>query len=735
MSALTPDLESAITFLDLLRSGGPWVLTAITPDGPTTTETFYKGEAAARWIERENATRNIYVMAAEATGALRKKATKDDVARTRHLWADIDSGGDLTSRLNGHVPPPTMIVASGGGLNVWWGLTSAIEDRIEIEARNRWLSDNLEADHCWNADRILRLPGTINWPNAKKKRDGRTPILARCVEYHPDRVYDRNDFGRSEAAEAKEGKGADLGDDIQLLTLEDLPAEVRRKLPAAARRLICEGPQPDEYRGDRSKAVYAVTCALVRVDASDTQIAGLLLNPELPIHAHVRDQKGHGPRAYVVRQIERARERVAEDAAEAEADPVPAAAEAQPWPEPLASEAYHGIVGQIVRMIEPETEADPAAILFQLLVAVGNMLGDSPFARVEADRHPPRMFVVQVGRTSKGRKGTSWGRVRSVIEAVDPTWAKTRIASGLSSGEGVIYEVRDPVEQEQTNKKGETETVIVDPGVTDKRLLLFEGEIAKALRSMERQGNTLSAVLRDAWDHGDLRTLIKNNPNRATGAHISLIGHITDDELRRYLDRTEMANGLANRLIFVCVQRSKILPRGGRPIDWTGIQFRLNLILARAPAGEIGRTNAAWEIWEEVYPALSSDRPGMLGAILGRAEAQVLRLALIYALLDGSAYIDTPHMLAALACWDYAEASARYIFGDTLGDPVADEILRALRERPEGMTRTDLMQHFARNLSSEQIGRALAVLARGNFAASMVEKATGRPTERWRATR
>ena len=96
MSALTPDLESAITFLDLLRSGGPWVLTAITPDGPTTTETFYKGEAAARWIERENATRNIYVMAAEATGALRKKATKDDVARTRHLWADIDSGGDLT---------------------------------------------------------------------------------------------------------------------------------------------------------------------------------------------------------------------------------------------------------------------------------------------------------------------------------------------------------------------------------------------------------------------------------------------------------------------------------------------------------------------------------------------------------------------------------------------------------------------------------------------------------------
>jgi hypothetical protein len=320
-----------------------------------------------------------------------------------------------------------------------------------------------------------------------------------------------------------------------------------------------------------------------------------------------------------------------------------------------------------------------------------------------------------------------------------PTWAGNRIASGLSSGEGVIYEVRDPVTgQEKDKKSGETNEVVTDPGVTDKRLLLFESEFAKALRNMERQGNILSAVLRDAWDHGNLRTLIKNNANRATGAHVSLVGHITDDELRRYLDRTEMANGLANRLIFVCVRRSKSLPRGGRPIDWSNIEHRLRMLLGRARTGEIGRTEAAWNIWETVYPDLSAERPGMLGAILGRAEAQVLRLSLVYALLDGSAVIDEPHMLAALACWDYAEASARYIFGDALGDPDADEILRALRERPEGMTRTDLMHHFGRNLSSERIGRALSVLSRGGFVArGDVEKTgeRGRPTERWRAMR
>jgi hypothetical protein len=214
-----------------------------------------------------------------------------------------------------------------------------------------------------------------------------------------------------------------------------------------------------------------------------------------------------------------------------------------------------------------------------------------------------------------------------------------------------------------------------------------------------------------------------------------LIAHITDEELRRHLDRTEIANGLANRLVFVCVQRSKLLPRGGRPIDWTPIERRLRETLAGAPTGEIGRTDAAWEIWEKLYPALSADRPGLLGAVLGRAEAQVLRLALVYALLDRSAFIDTPHLLAALACWDHAEASARFVFGDALGDPVADEILRALRDRPGGMTRTELMHHFGRNLGSEQIGRALAVLARGNFVASETIRTGGRPAERWRAGR
>ena len=159
-----------------------------------------------------------------------------------HRW-QCDPG-----QLNGHAPPPIAIVASGGGLNVYWALAEPIRDKNEIEARNRWIAKQLGADACWNCDRILRVPGTINWPNKRKLGQGRVPVMARCIEHHPERIGDNDDFGRIEASadgtEAKEGGRIEIDDDTPLLTLDDLPAEVREKLPAWARRLIHEGPSP-----------------------------------------------------------------------------------------------------------------------------------------------------------------------------------------------------------------------------------------------------------------------------------------------------------------------------------------------------------------------------------------------------------------------------------------------------------------------------------------------------------
>ena len=108
---------------------------------------------------------------------------------------------------------------------------------------------------------------------------------------------------------------------------------------------------------------------------------------------------------------------------------------------------------------------------------------------------------------------------------------------------------------------------------------------------------------------------------------------------------------------------------------------------------------------------------------------------MLYALADSCDFIRRPHLKAALALWDYSERSAAFVFGESLGDPTADELLRALRATPDGMTRTEIREHFGRNKSSGEIARALGVLARQGLASGEKEKrdGPGRPTERWYA--
>jgi hypothetical protein len=109
-----------------------------------------------------------------------------------------------------------------------------------------------------------------------------------------------------------------------------------------------------------------------------------------------------------------------------------------------------------------------------------------------------------------------------------------------------------------------------------------------------------------------------------------------------------------------------------------------------------------------------------------------VRLAMLYALLDQKTQIDIPHLMAALALWEYAEASARHVFGPSLGDPVADEILRAVRDAgQDGMTRTQIRDLFKRHGSAERIGSALALLERRRLVRRRSQETGGRPTEIW----
>lgn len=365
------------------------------------------------------------------------------------------------------------------------------------------------------------------------------------------------------------------------------------------------------------------------------------------------------------------------------------------WPAPPDQAAFRGLAGRVVQFVDPFTEADQVGVLGTFLTAFGCAVNAAPHARVGPERHPARLFVALIGRSSTSRKGSSWSPIREVMAIADREFVRGRIVSGLGSGEALIHAVRD----------GDGDK---DPGEPDKRALVFAPEFATILRVMGRQGSILSGIIKEAWDSGRLQNTVTSNPATATGAHVSIVAHSTADELARDLTDTDARSGFGNRFVYLAVRRSKLLPSppawDEAPVADLGNEISAALDDARCRVGLV-RDPEAEALWRTEYPMLTRDRFGLAGILTSRAEAQVLRLSLVYALLDGAPSIRLAHLEAALAVWDYAERSAQYIFGERTGDPIADTLLAEIQYGR--MTRTEIRDLFGRHLTRSRIEATL----------------------------
>ena len=325
---------------------------------------------------------------------------------------------------------------------------------------------------------------------------------------------------------------------------------------------------------------------------------------------------------------------------------------------------------------------------------------------------------------------------RHIVFTSDRGGSRDLYVVGTSSGRVARLSETPRREIDPDSSWGNGDIALVEDRKEGSDLLVLEPEFARVLRVMARQGNTLSAVLRQGWESGRLRIMTKNSPAQATGAHISLIAHITVEELQRELTDTESVNGFANRFGWLLVRRSKFLPEP-LPFEGEGVREvadRLAGCLDHArKVGEIRRTPEARALWARVYRDLSDARPGLAGAILARGEAIVLRLSALYALLDQRQEVDVAHLQAALELWAYCERSVDFIFGDAVGDPIADTIYRALTQNG-AMSRTQISELLGRHVSADRIAHALQTLVTAARARSYERETGGRPVEMWEAT-
>ena len=335
------------------------------------------------------------------------------------------------------------------------------------------------------------------------------------------------------------------------------------------------------------------------------------------------------------------------------------------WPEPMTEAAYHGVLGEIARAVAPLTEADPVAILGTLLVMFGASCGRNR-RLFQGSMQQANLSVLLVGETGfRGRKGTALDIGRAVFRLAYPDLDELWLV-GVASGEAI------------TGHLGRKEPEV--------RVLIVEPEFGRLLTIMNREGSTLSPVLRNAWDGTALGHARARDESLVSAHHVALLGHVTPTELRAKLTEVDTANGFANRILFLAVRRSRpvAFPTAPDAVVAPFVERLHKAIMEAQPPREYAFDDDAHDRWEAFYSELAiRPRLGLAGAVTGRHEAQVARLALVYALADRSSVIGVEHLDAAIAFAEYARRSAVWAFGDSTGNRHADVVARLLREHGE----------------------------------------------------
>ncbi|MFD7653992.1 DUF3987 domain-containing protein [Actinosynnema sp. NPDC059797] len=429
------------------------------------------------------------------------------------------------------------------------------------------------------------------------------------------------------------------------------------------------------------------------------------------------------------------------DAAEARAHAEVARARAE-LP-PLDPDIYECYLGEVVKQLADSTEGDPVGILASLICAAGVHMGQRPHIRAGDDPHPLLVWPLIVGRTGGGRKGASWSTPKRLLATTDPNFTSTNVRSGLTSGEGLaaVFADNDPDEEAAGTGRGRKPTGagLLPPG--DLRLLVFEPEWAGVMSRMKREGNALSATLRQAWEGGDLSTL-NVTARIAPSSHVGLLAHITPDEFRAKVSSSDLAGGTYNRFLPIAVARSKFLPLA------TGAAPALVADLGRgfaerlrdgAQIGALSFTERGAQLWRSLYVEFGIDHGdgGPVEQFLSRTAPNCLRIAGVHAALDGTDLIDAHHLTAAAALVRYSIASARSIF---TADPTLTRLAAWISEAgTTGRTREEVRSDFfKRNKNANEVTALLGQLIDAGQVTRTTRPAAGgkggRPTEVYATT-
>ena len=396
--------------------------------------------------------------------------------------------------------------------------------------------------------------------------------------------------------------------------------------------------------------------------------------------------------------------------------------------------AFHGPLGQLARLTQPETEANELFVLVTLLVFFGIAVGRTAYFIRSARHHYMNLFVALIGLSGVSRKGTSADVVMEIFRRVDPKFAEECIRGGLNSGPGLLYSLRDPSKR-RVKKKGKM-VEVEDDGVENKLRVCMETEFGSLLKQGHREQNPLFENLRMFFDgDGVVRSDTKTDPLKVTGGHVGIVAHGTPSDMNVHVDSKDKEDGTLNRFLVIYGTRSKVLPRGGdvfllldQVLGNQLNQLREALDFAR-DVKRIDFSKSVEDRWDRIYREFASPPPGQIGQLFVRAPIIILRLASIFALADlvkssRSVEVQECHLDAAMAIWKQSDRSLRWLFPDDV-DKKAEKLLAGLAAASEPLTKSQIRRNI---FNGHGDARGLGKLLTSLCVSRRIEEIEGPPT-------
>ena len=420
-------------------------------------------------------------------------------------------------------------------------------------------------------------------------------------------------------------------------------------------------------------------------------------------------------------------------------------------PRPDAACLY-GLVGDVARAGGETTEANPFAIAANFMAFMACAIGRGPYMAVGNTWHHVLLFVLHIGRSGRGRKGDAVsliGRIERALRKLNEAATPQVHRGGLSTREGLVYLIHDGF------KEGKEEV----PPIHDKRLFVIESEFANVLAQSKRDGNTLSAALRDCFDGVSMRPATKTARLWATDPHAGITAAITPSELLGSMAARELTNGFANRFMPIWAERTKMVafPIATRQEDVDALAVRVLEVLefcgserwTENDTMRIELSPDARKRYAKLYLGELNDNSAgeRINALIERRAPMLLRMAMLFALCDRKVIVEVHHIDAALAWVRYSVDSVKFIFASAADeadaaetDDTAQKIVIFLRDHGQATRSGITKECFGGHTTKSRIDAALDELLKSNPPIITVESvprpkgSPGTPTKIYRLT-